>query len=240
MPRVSSVSDINDAEHKEIITCFRGELVKVGKQFPVGDGTKQPLTVRDKDGDEIEVHVWDHEDAVPRNDEGEQYSFLASTGQRGPQGVMAFDDTYKGKTTRILKVTKAGEVVAGGAMAPGHDDDRNDRREREREREPEPRREREREREPEQRDRHSRQEDPPDDTDTVDRRLTQLANLQCACLDMTARYTRAWQKASKIDIGEPLFQALNSSLFIAAQRLELDKLMPDTELTYESEPDPAK
>lgn len=278
MARLSLVADILNAEHKEIITCFKGELVKVEKQFTAGDGVKQKLTVKDKDGDKLEVHVWDQE-PIARNDEGEQITFLTTSGQRGPSGVMAFDDDYKNKVTRVLKVTKAAEIVVGvGDHDGGRNNDRrehepsegrgrareedsrredrgrsgsggNDRRERqpereqrggyEGERELQQESDRSRERVSDERDRRSRQED-GDGQARVDRRLTQLANMQCLCLDMTARYTRAWQKASKIEITADQFQKLCSSLFIAATREELDRELSDSELIYESEPDPGK
>lgn len=244
MPQVYTVSEIKDLEDGDIVKAFRGKVTRlltwkdgVGRD---NNGSIQILLMEDREGDEIKVKIWDH-DRIPDKAKGQEYNFVAVRDKKNKlDGLIARDDEYKDKVTRILEVSGKAEMVKGGTSDPDDrgsdrddgdresdrhkDDDRPARREREddrgerRRREDDPPREQEREPEPE---RESRQESKDGVDDTLDR-LGQLENLYCLCFKAAAKIGQRCMDENPnlkdIAIDPKWFQALVGTLFISMDK----------------------
>lgn len=118
MAKVWLVKDVNDAPDGGIVTAFKGKVVKVTKRFAgVKDGKPwsfQHATVKDGSGNTIKVTFKGCAEIIANNWEGKELNLLAHKGDKGWSGVYAKDDTYEGKTSRILQITKSAAVTIGG------------------------------------------------------------------------------------------------------------------------------
>jgi hypothetical protein len=228
MPQVFTVQDIKDLEDGDIVKAFRGKVTQfftwkdgVGKN---SDGSIQILMMKDRAGNEIKVKIWDH-DRISDKDKGKEFNFVATRDKRNKlDGLLARDDEYKDKVTRILEVSKSAEVVNGAATTDEDEDEKPRRRQREDEPEadePEERprrREREDDRSEREESRSHKQESDNGVDDALDR-LGQLENLYCMCFKTAASIGQRCMDENPdlkdISIGPEWFQALVSTLFIA-------------------------
>jgi hypothetical protein len=116
--RLTPLSEVAELSDKTPIEYLKGKVIQVGKQFSgkkkdETPWTKQELEITDGTAT-ITVQVWD-KDPFPHTWKGQQVTIMALSGQRGQTGVYAHNNTYNGKTTRMIKVTDTGEVALLGA-----------------------------------------------------------------------------------------------------------------------------
>lgn len=72
----------------------------------------QDLILKDKTGT-IKVKLNGRKEC-PKSMEGRVVTLSSARGSKGLEGVIAEDDEYKGKTTRLVRVTEAASVVGSG------------------------------------------------------------------------------------------------------------------------------
>lgn len=72
----------------------------------------QDLILKDKTG-AIKVKLNGRKEC-PKSMEGRVVTLSSARGSKGLEGVIAEDDEYNGKTTRLVRVTEAASVVVGG------------------------------------------------------------------------------------------------------------------------------
>lgn len=83
------------------------------RQTDGAEWKKQDFELKSPDGSIVKVVVWD-KDEIPRSYEGAPVSLFSKEQQgKAPSGLYVFDDEYKGKTTRKLKITPTGTIQAG-------------------------------------------------------------------------------------------------------------------------------
>lgn len=111
--RVLSVKDVLGMSDGEIIPALKCRVKSV---FDHKTGTNsngawaiQNIIVEDASGAEIKVKVCD-KDELPKAMKGKWVHFLCYKGDKGLSGVKVAEDTYKGKTALIVKVTKSADI----------------------------------------------------------------------------------------------------------------------------------
>lgn len=116
MPRIIPLAEIHQMEADEPIICTVGTLKKL---FEPKTGTNsngewsiQHGTI-EKDGASIDLFIKDRP-AIAQAWRGREIIIEAHKGDKGWSGVYAYDDTYKGKTTRKIKITPTGQVALTG------------------------------------------------------------------------------------------------------------------------------
>lgn len=235
MARVSSVSEINEMDAKEVIHLFKGKITKflfykdgVGKEE---NGTLQMFLMKDKDGDEIKIKAWDR-DRIPEKWRGCEVSLLASKTQRGWSGVWAEDDEYNGETARIIKLGKSAEVIKGGSSG-SHDEEREeeeDRSERHSGKRSNRHEEEGEEEAPEEREAPRKRGSAMNEAKD---RLVQCTNLYSLCY-RAANYFGETTVELKSPLSAEHFQAMTSTMFIQMARDGYIDSMPK-EMVFESE-----
>lgn len=121
MPRITPLAEIPQLEADEIITCTAGTLKKLFEPKK-GENSNGPWSIQhgtlEKDGASIELFIKDRE-PIPQTWRGREIIVSAHKGEKGWSGVYAYDDTYKGKTTRKVKITPTAEVALLDDHQPG-------------------------------------------------------------------------------------------------------------------------
>lgn len=127
MPKVSTVADIAEMDDKDVVKLFRGKVVSQFDWSSWKDedksGSFENLIVQDRAGDKIKVVLKDREPIG--NIKGKDITILAHSGAKGFSGCYVFDQEYKGKSSRNLKVTPTGEIVFGNSQMHGESDSEN-------------------------------------------------------------------------------------------------------------------
>jgi hypothetical protein len=118
--RVLSVSDVLGMSDGEIIPALKCRVKAV---FDHKSGTNsngewaiQNIIVDDAAGAEIKVKVCD-KDELPKSIKGKWVHFVCYKGDKGLSGVKVAEDTYKGRTALIVKVTKSADIETGEVEA---------------------------------------------------------------------------------------------------------------------------
>ncbi len=127
MPVLVSIGQILKAKHDDPISGVAGKIKSIFERNTGKKGDKewsvQKLILADPQGgkDTLTCKVWG-KDALPESLKGRTI-FIYS---EGGKGVWAESDTYKGKTTIILKVTQAGTISLEDPNAePGQGSEHN-------------------------------------------------------------------------------------------------------------------
>ena len=120
MPRTTPIAEIFELDHKETVTLTRGTLTKL---FPrkAGESSAGPWSIQKgeiTDGKTTIAVMFKDREEVPQSWRHRDILIECHKGEKGFSGVYAEDDNYKGTVTRILKVTKTGEVSITDGSAP--------------------------------------------------------------------------------------------------------------------------
>lgn len=202
----------------------------------------QNLTI-EYNGATIDVMVNDREDEIPKSWQGRMVRLEAYHGEKGWSGLYAFDDTYKNKTTRKLKVTGTGEValldgepaVEGSAPSEQHYQQQPQRQAPQQQSPQQP---------PAQRQAHpqQRQQPPADDAAAAaaneklrlreaKAKATQIANLQLLCLNRVADYVAPrFKERSGRELSMQEIHALGMNMTIEMMRAGEHWKMPPHEV----------
>jgi hypothetical protein len=234
MPKSYTVAEIKDLDADEIVHKFTGIVNRIFEPSFGRSTSFQNLFVEDRDGDEIKVTLKNCDELKIRDYKGKEVTFLAHQGRDDEwSGVYANNHKYEGKTTRILLVTDAAEIVKGRAARNG-DDEREDRRSRSRDEERDEDRGRSRRRDDDEEDRgrdreresdrHERGGD--DDMDKAKRKIMQLGNLMHMCSGMCVDLGRAFEATFQMHMNDEFVASHIHTLFIQSAKAGLDNLMP--------------
>jgi hypothetical protein len=125
--RLVPISEIlNDLEVDETVLAVRGTVKRVWDRNEGtgdnGDWSVQNVVISDGKK-ELKVAVWNH-DPIPVKWKGKEVLIECSKSEKhGWVGVKTEDNEHKGKITRQLKVTKAGEINLASERDEGGGDD---------------------------------------------------------------------------------------------------------------------
>lgn len=112
---VATLQDVLTSTPDTIIPAFRGTIKAVFDHYTGvsehGPWAMQNIIV-ESGGGEIKVKLKDRE-KMPVAWKGKAVVFQAYSGKKGMSGIKAADDTYKGKTSRILSVTGSAVIETG-------------------------------------------------------------------------------------------------------------------------------
>lgn len=119
--RVTPISEIASLKDKETIMRVEGEITKVYEHASGGEGdkawTRQNFYFKDSSG-EIKGQAWNKQDLQPLTKK--RVAITCHHGPKGYSGVYVDDNTYKEKTTRLLKLTQTAQIeqLNGDAKPP--------------------------------------------------------------------------------------------------------------------------
>ena len=112
------LSQLNTCAPRQVLPKIAGTLVSIYKRHE-GENDKGPWSVQDIEiegqGAKVKVKVWNKPE-IDRNRQGQHIEIMANEGQAGLTALFVEDDTYDGKTTRILRLTKTAIVQIGGSQ----------------------------------------------------------------------------------------------------------------------------
>lgn len=121
MSRISSIADVLEMDDGFPIGAF---TAKVTQQYgrKSGDGDNGPwsfenIVVKDKAGETIKI-VFKNRDPIGKV-VGKEIKAVCYAGTKGPSGVYAADNEFKGKISREIKITPTAEVTFVGALMHG-------------------------------------------------------------------------------------------------------------------------
>jgi hypothetical protein len=120
--RVIHLSEVLQMEPGETVTATKGKLKSVFERNTGtnehGDWSIQNVILADGEL-EIKVKVCDRETAIPSAWKGKLIYLTSVNGDKGITGLKVKEDTYKGKTSKILSATKTAEIgLQDGSEAP--------------------------------------------------------------------------------------------------------------------------
>ncbi len=123
MPTVKSIAQVAALDPGELVsackgkvkgvfTCHTGKIkqgARTGEDFSI-----QNIILQDLTDPAVEITCkFDGREAVPATWRGKVLNLVAHAGTKGLSGLKIAEDTYKGKTTKVLKVTASAEVTPG-------------------------------------------------------------------------------------------------------------------------------
>lgn len=201
---------LTELQDGEVVPSVRGLITEVydpnSGQNDNGPWSFQNLKLKDQSG-EIKVKLKDCE-PVPKNMKGRTVVIACNDGPHGLTGVKASDDEYRGKTSRILWVTKSAHITLAdepqqqAAPAPQS--------------------------KPATQTGGQAKPPPPRDMppngnghhgpEPVKVRLNKLANLYLRCLDAGMYVAKTYEEHTQCPMPPEQFQTCVSSLFIQATR----------------------
>lgn len=112
--RLTPIPEVFQLEPDQIITGIRGTLSKLYKS-KTGSNSNGAWSIQggeltDGQGGKVELFIKDH-DEVSQAWKGREIIVTAHKGEKGWSGLYAFDDSYKDKVTRKVKITKTAEIA---------------------------------------------------------------------------------------------------------------------------------
>jgi hypothetical protein len=228
--KAQSIQAIQDLPAKGLVYAFEGQITKIFKRSEGenahGKWSIESVMAKDASGAEIKLMLKDRE-PCPYG-VGTSIRVEAYKGDKGYSGLYAEDDDYKGKVTRILRVTPTADLsrvdeAPSQRQAPASqpNDGGWD------EHEPAPRQApREPAREAPRHDESGKAVTPKEVKLTV----LQIANLYLESLLATRYVAEAYKEKTGMDMSEGQRQACASSIFIKADRLNLHTEMPKAKI----------
>jgi hypothetical protein len=205
--KLYTIAEIRSLDSNSIVNSFSGTVTKVSDhksgKSEKGPWSFQHLRVSDGKGDDIKVTLKDRPE-VPKSFLNSSVLIQAHNGDKGWSGVKAVDDTYNDKTERILWVTGSAKISNGEPETNGSANQSS----------PPP---------PAQNIPVAGSGDPVKDTRTF---LGRLSNLYGMCLDTACEIGRAHEARNKMNMPPEQFQAVASSLYIAASTAKFHLQLP--------------
>jgi len=135
MPTVKSIAAVAELDPGELLSACKGK-VKTVMTYHAGKVKQGPRTGEDfsiqniilQDLGDPSVTItakFDGREEIPASWRGKVLNLVANAGKKGLSGLKMVEDTYKGKTTKVLKVTGSAEVTPGidPEVAGSADDD---------------------------------------------------------------------------------------------------------------------
>ena len=116
-----SISEIRALDHNSIVNSFSGTVSKVGDR-KAGESAKGPwsfqhIRIVDGKGDDIKVTLKDRPE-LPKSFINCAILIKAHNSEKGWSGVKAYDDTYNDNKERILWVTGSAVISNGNGATP--------------------------------------------------------------------------------------------------------------------------
>lgn len=112
MPRIVTLKEALAYDKGEIIPSVRGKLTALYDRNSGtndrGEWSIQNAELTDATG-KIKLKITDR-DALPKEWKGREVVLSCNDGNKGLTGLKADDDTYKGKTSKIIKVTPSAHI----------------------------------------------------------------------------------------------------------------------------------
>lgn len=110
--RVVTIDSIKELENKEPIPSVRGTITKVF-DYKTGESSQGPWSLqngffKDSTG-ELKILFTNQPDA--KSFQEKEVIIKSHSGDKGLSGVYASDDTYKGETKRIIKITATADIA---------------------------------------------------------------------------------------------------------------------------------
>lgn len=229
--KVMTVKEISTLEDGAAVPAIKGVLTKIEKRkvgkTDIGEWSYENAVLQDSTG-EIKV-TFKNREALPADIADKQVHLLSHQGDRGWTGINAKDDEYRGSVKRVLIVGKNAEVVESAVLLSRGEST------------PEPGPLPAAKPEPAATAASPSGNITPAQANAlkearlfIARRLVGQKLTLKACLALRAD----WQEVTKEEMPTELFQSINSTLFISADRAGLFDAMP-TNIDFKAKPEAA-
>lgn len=238
--KAQTISEIAGLPAKAIVYAFEGVVSKVFDrktgQNSNGDWSIQSLMVKDPTGAEIKVMLKDRE--AFGYGVGTAIRLEAKQSDKGFSGLYAEDDDYKGKVTRLIKVTPSAMLCRLDGAAPAAQPQQaapqaQPARQGQGWDEPAPQTQPYRQTPQAAQHVANAQGQAASHGTTpigVKRTMIQIANLYLESLLATRYVAETYKEKTGMDMSDAQRQACASSIFIKADRLNLHAEMPQTKM----------
>lgn len=123
MPQVTPIPQLLTMDNDMAVYAVKGKIKslfrqRTSKPDAAKQWTCQDLLLMDATHS-IKVQVWDHEPLPEAQWKGKAIYLLATHGDKGWTGLKVKDNTWEGTTTKVLSVTRTGEIAEATVYESG-------------------------------------------------------------------------------------------------------------------------